>query len=507
VREQLALLPGYLSAHLQLTLAALTLGVLCSVPLGVLASRLPRLGAVILAGAGVLQTVPSLALLAVLVPVLAALGAPSIGATPALIGLFLYSLLPVLRNTVTGLRGVDAALIEAARGVGMTPRQQLLQVELPLAAPVILAGVRTSAVWTVGTATLATPVGAESLGSYIFSGLQTRNSAAILVGCAASALLALLLDALLRLLEVGGARRRLARVVGATGLALLFAVSLVPAARARLAGPRVNAVTIGAKTFTEQYILSAVLAGKVRRETGRPARTLDSLGSTVAFDSLRRAQIDAYVDYSGTIWATVLRRGAPPQGPGARAEVLAEVRRGLLREYGVEVAAVLGFENTYALAMRRDDATRRGLRTLSELTAQAPQLRVGADYELFQRPEWRSLERVYGLHFAEQRSMDPSLMYQALAGGTVDLIGAFSSDGRIGAFDLVILEDDRHAIPPYDAIVLLRPRLRQEMPAVAAALTRLDGAISPERMRQMNGEVDEGRASARVVAERFLAGH
>ncbi len=514
MREQLALLPGYLSAHVRLTLLALTLGVVCSVPLGVLASRRPRLGAVLLAVAGVLQTVPGLALLAALVPLLAALGAPSIGVLPALIGLFLYSLLPVLRNTVTGLQGVEPALIEAARGVGMTPRQQLVQVELPLAAPVILAGVRTSAVWTVGTATLATPVGAQSLGSYIFSGLQTRNSAAILVGCAASALLALLLDGLLRLVERGlgpGVRKGRRAVLGlaGVGLAMLVLLGFGPALLGNRGGSGTSegVVTLGAKTFTEQYILCQVMAGQVQRRTGRPTRTLESLGSTVAFDALRRRQIDAYVDYTGTLWATVLRRGAPPRGSDVRGVVLAEVRRALAAEYGIEVAATLGFENTYAIALRRAEATRLHLRTLGDLAPHASRLRVGGDYELFQRPEWRALREVYGLGFAEQRSMDPSLMYEALAGGAVDLIGAFSSDGRIDAYDLVVLADDRGAIPPYDAVVLLRPGLRRERPEVARALAALGGAISPERMRRMNGEVDAGRASARVVAERFVSGN
>jgi ABC-type proline/glycine betaine transport system permease subunit/ABC-type nitrate/sulfonate/bicarbonate transport system ATPase subunit len=194
VSEALALLPEYLSAHVRLTLAALVAGVLLAVPAGVLASRVRALEGPVLGLAGVIQTIPALALLAVMVPLLSWLGLPGIGVLPAFLGLVLYSLLPILRNTVAGLRGIDPAVLEAAAGVGMTDRERLWQVELPLALPVVAAGVRTATVWTVGMATLSTPVGATSLGNYVFAGLQTRNSASILIGCAAAAALLLGLD-------------------------------------------------------------------------------------------------------------------------------------------------------------------------------------------------------------------------------------------------------------------------------------------------------------------------
>ncbi len=204
--EQLALLPYLLGAHVRLTLAALLLGAAVAVPVGVLVSRAPRLEGLVLGLAGVIQTVPALALLAVMVPLLSSAGLSGIGFLPAFLGLVLYSLLPILRNTVTGLAGIDPAVREAAEGVGMTPGQRLRMVELPLALPVILAGLRTATVWSVGMATLSTPVGAPSLGNYIFSGLQTRNYDAVLVGCAAAALLALGLDGLLRILARGYSR-------------------------------------------------------------------------------------------------------------------------------------------------------------------------------------------------------------------------------------------------------------------------------------------------------------
>jgi osmoprotectant transport system permease protein len=509
--EQLALLPGYLTAHLQLSLSALILGVSFSLPLGVWVTRNKRFEPAVLGIASVLQTVPSLALLALMVPLLAALAAllaelgieiRSIGFLPAVVALTLYSVLPILRNTVTGIEGVDAAFVEAARGVGMTARQRLLRVELPLALPVIVAGVRTATVWVVGTATLATPVGATSLGNYIFSGLQTRNFTAVMVGSVTAAGLAIGLDGLIRLLEAGLVRRSRLAVTTALALLGLLCVYAGGAFVAKAVGTGERPISIGAKTFTEQYILSEILAQQIRATTGSPTQPVESLGSTVAFDALRSGQIDLYVDYSGTIWATIMKREGLPE---ERSEVLAGVAAYLEEEHGVTLVGALGFENTYALAMRRAEARARDVSTISQLVVYSPQLEIGGDYEFFARAEWKALESTYGLRFREQRAMDSALMYQAVTSGEVDVISAYSTDGRIAAFDLALIDDDRGVIPPYDAIVLARPGLATERPDIVAALRALSGKIDEASMQAMNLAVDEeGRAPAAVAAD-FLA--
>jgi osmoprotectant transport system permease protein len=500
LREQLALLPGYLTAHLQLTLFALLIGIAVSLPLGILASRVKWIEQPLLAVASIIQTIPSLALLAVMVPLLAILDVQSIGYLPAFIGLTLYSLLPILRNTVTGIGGVDPSLIEAARGVGMTPSQRLRRVEIPLAMPVIVAGIRTSTVWIVGIATLSTPVGATSLGNYIFSGLQTRNYTAVLVGCVAAAILALVLDGIVRAIELGvGRRKRALTAAGLTLLGLLFLYTVGSAARPLWSTDRPS-IVLGSKTFTEQYILSELMKLQIEERTGLNTTVRQSLGSTVAFDALVSGDIDAYVDYSGTIWATLMHREDTP----GRQKVLDEVRSWLDREHHVELAAVLGFENTYAFAMRRQEAERLNIRTISDLVFHAPGLSLGADYEFMSRPEWKAIQDAYGLEFARERSMDSSLMYQAVAQGDVDVISAFSTDGRIEAFDLVVLEDDRGAIPPYDAIILVRQALSEEYPAAVEALRALQGTVSADSMRRMNYAVDVGGDSPSAVAREFL---
>lgn len=499
--EQLALLPEYLTAHLQLSLIAMLISAAVSLPLGVVVTRVPWLEHPALAVAGVIQTVPSLALLAVMVPFLAWMNLQSIGFLPALVGLTLYGVLPMLRNTVTGLGGVEPALKEAAQGVGMTPLQQLVRVELPLAMPVIVAGVRTSTVWVVGIATLSTPVGATSLGNYIFSGLQTRNYTAVLVGCVAAAALALLLDGLVRALQDGVAARRRGRIATAlAALAALYAYTLVTLAAPTLASAA-RPIRIGAKTFTEQYILSAALSQWIERETGHRTELMQSLGSLVAFDALAAGAIDLYVDYSGTLWANEMGRQTMDVD---REAVLREVRSYLRETHGIQMAAVLGFENTYALALRAAEADERGIRRITDLTPLAPRLAMGTDYEFLARPEWPALQDAYGLRFRNIRSMDSTLMYQAVAMGTVDVITAFSTDGRIATFDLRVLDDDRHAIPPYDAVVLASRRLVDAYPDVLEAVERLEGTINADAMRAMNLAVDERGENPSAVAREFL---
>jgi osmoprotectant transport system permease protein len=499
VREQLSLLPGYLGAHVRLVVIALFACFCIAVPLGVAATRSRRLERIAVGIASVIQTIPALALLAVMVPVLAALGMPAIGFTPALLGLSLYSALPILLATITGIREVSPALIEAARAVGMTDRQRLGLVELPLAMPYIVAGTRTAAVWSVGMATLSTPIGAPSLGNFIFGGLQTGNHAATLVGCLAAAALALTLDGLVLLVERGLRQRsRRALRAGVAGLLALAAFTLLSSLGHGRAEAYARPLRIGAKSFTENLVLAELLATRAEA-AGRRAEVVPSLGSSVIFDALASGDLDAYVDYSGTVYTTVLGRKGPVSD---RARLLGEVRDELSRRHGVGVAAALGFENTYCLAVRELDAKKRGWSQLSDLARNANELALGTDYEFLSREEWSSLRRVYGFSFREQRSMDPTLMYQAMREKTVDVISAFSTDGRIEGYGLRVLTDDRHVIPPYDAIVLVRSGLETN---VLRSFTALEGRIDAPTMRELNRRVDADGRTPRRVARDFAA--
>ncbi|GEC17385.1 ABC transporter permease/substrate-binding protein [Nitrobacter winogradskyi] len=483
--EALARLPDYLGNHVRVSITALALGLVISFPLALAARNRPMLRSALLGFASIVQTMPGLALLALFYPLLLALatltsqwfgfGFSAFGFLPSVLALALYSMLPVLRNTITGLQGIDPALTEAARGVGMTARQSLAMVELPLALPMIMAGIRTAAVWVIGTATLSTPIGQTSLGNYIFAGLQTQNWVFVLFGCIAAAALALVVDQLLALIESGLRMRRRIRVsLGLAGIVVLAAATLAPSlTRAK------STTLVGAKTFTEQYVLAALISHRLQA-AGLPATTRAGLGSNVIFDALANGDIDVYVDYSGTLWANQFHM----TDLKPRQELLTELETILARR-NITLLGELGFENAYALLMPKARADALGIHTISDLVARAGTMSIAGDYEFFARPEWAALKKAYGLSFRERRQMQSDFMYAAVASGEVDVIAGYTSDGLIAKYGLTVLDDIRHAIPPYDAIVLLAPR-RANDAKLRAALQPLLGKIDIAAMREAN---------------------
>jgi len=511
-------LPDYLGGHLLLAVPAIIGGVLLSVPLGILAHRNATLRGPLMTVASLAQTIPSIALLAIMVAVLGG----TIGYRPAFIALLVYSMLPILRNTLTGLQGVDPAMTEAARGVGMTARQTLWQVQLPLALPVILAGIRTATVWVVGITTLSTPVGAPSLGNYIFSGLQLRDWPQVYFGCFFAMALTLVLDRAVRLLEIAATRRRRGPAWFAVAiLAIVLAGGLAPAllsafdslrstrsAPGRSAGtslpptdPAKRLVgrdyTIGAKGFTEQAILGEWLS-QVLEDRGAETKVLGNMGSTILFDALRNDSIDLYIDYTGTIWTTVMKRDKPIR----RVPMFVDVAGHLRNEFGILCVGRLGFENTYCLAMRRQQADRLGIRQIGDLPPHLARMTLAGDPEFFGRPEWIRVRDRYNLDGVKTQGMDATFMYQAVRDDQVDLISGFSTDGRLAAYDLTLLEDPEQAFPPYDAIILLSPAASRDSALVRTLLPLLN-QIDGDTMRRANLLVDvEGRRISE--AARFL---
>lgn len=481
-----AVLPDYLGQHVLLSVTALAIGLFVGLSLAIVGVWSPRLRWFLLTVTGLIQTIPGLALLALFYPLLLALSAlterlfglsfSALGFLPSLLALALYSILPILRNTVTGILGVDDAVKEAARGVGMTPVQRLFKVELPLAMPVIMAGIRTAAVWVIGTATLSTPIGQTSLGNYIFTGLQTQNWVFVIFGCVAAVVLALVVDQCLALVERGFARRNaVLKLLGGVGLAATLLASLLVGS-----AQRGSHYVIGGKAFVEQYILAALIDQRLE-DRGMDATHRVGLGSTVIFDALAANEIDAYVDYTGTIWTNFMHR----RETASHKKVLTEVGAWLKRTHHIAMLGPLGFDNAYALVMRRDQAERLNIHSIADLAPYAGRLSIAGDYEFFARPEWRALKKAYGLNFRETREMQSTFMYKAVADGAIDVISGYTSDGQIAQYDLVVLTDPKQSLPPYDAILLVSPR-RAEDAKFRHALQPLIGHISTKRMREAN---------------------
>ncbi|WP_312490897.1 glycine betaine ABC transporter substrate-binding protein [Sphingomonas sp.] len=497
--------PPLLAQHVLVSMAALLLGIAIAVPLAFACARRPGLARVALGLASLVQTIPALALLALFYPLLLTLsglvggGIPALGFLPSLLALTLYALLPILRNGVTGLTGLDKSVLQAADAVGMTRGQKLRLVEAPLVAPVLAAGIRTAAVWTIGAATLATTVGQPSLGDLIFAGLQTQAWALVLAGCFAAAALALTVDALIGLVERGLAMRRRSLWIGGLA-ALALGCGLATQPLWPQGGDQPREVVIGAKNFSEQYILVRMIGDRLTR-AGYRVSYRDGLGSAVAFEATAAGRVDVYVDYAGTLWTTAMHRHDSPP----RAEML-----GALKDWAatreVTMLGPLGFENAYAFAMKGDAARRLGVRSLADLSRVAPRLTLGSDLEFLDRPEWAAVRDAYGLRFASMTPYSPTFMYRALESGRADVIPAFSSDGRIAADRLTVLSDPKRAIPGYDAVLLVAKERAGEARFVGALRPMLN-RIPVEAMREANYRVDRDDAAKETpeAAARWLA--
>ena len=483
--------------HLLLVAVSTLIAVAIGLPLGLLLTRKAALKRPVLAVANILQTVPSLALFGFIIPLKYVGG---IGWHPAVVALVLYALLPVIRNTVTGVEGVERSVREAAVAMGMTDRQVLRQVELPLAAPVILAGVR--------VATIAAAIGAGGLGTLIFRGLRQYDNRLILAGAIPAALLALAADAGIGLIESRlKARRRTARA-GVKRNTVARRVALAVLALALLAGGGFSLwrwsakadVRVGSKDFTESVILAEIFAQGLEARGLRVERRYE-LGGNLAHDALVAGEVDVYPEYTGTSLMSILKRT-----PSTDARAVYElVKSEYAARFDVEVGPPLGFEDTFAVLVRSTDARRLNLKTVSDAAPHAPHWRAGFGQDFMSRADgYEGFARAYGLRFAERpREMDLSLSYRALAEGQVDVIAGNSTDGMIATLGLTQLEDDRHYFPPYEAVLLLRRDALERLPAAREVLQKLAGSISTEEMRRLNYEVDKNRRPAADVVREW----
>lgn len=483
--------------HITLVLFSTGLAIAIGLPLGVLITRVKALQAPVLGFASVMQTVPSLALFGLLIPV----SFIGIGARAAVIALALYALLPVIRNTVTGILGIDPKVREAAVAMGMSDHQVLRMVELPLAMPVILTGIRVAVVICVGVATVAAAVGAGGLGTYIFRGLRQNDNNLLLSGAILSALLALLCDFGLGQIErsfrIGkrapGAVRKLA--AGAAGAVLIVVVA---SGFYTGLGRPTKAVRVGSKDFTESILLAEILSQMLEKNGVEVERHFE-LGGNVPHDSLLTDQIDVYPEYTGTAFTAILKH-KPLTDPEV---VYEQTRAEYFQNFDLVVSPPLGFANDFAILVRGDIARKNNLRTISDAVQVSRNWQAGFGQDFMSREDgYAGFVKAYGFDFARQpREMDLSLTYRALASGELDIIAGNSTDGLISALDLVQLEDDRSYFPPYQAVFIAR---RESSITFQPVFAELSNAISTDEMRRMNYEVDGHKRLPRDVAKEWI---
>lgn len=490
-----------LGEHVVLVAASTAIAAAVGIPLGILAARRPSLSRPIVGLANLAQTIPSLALFGFLIP-LPLIG--GIGTRTALVALTVYAVLPILRSTITGLQGVPPAVVECAVAMGLTPRQVLRQVEWPLALPSIVSGLRVAVVIGVGTATIASAIGAGGLGDYIFRGLAMVDATVILAGALPAAMLALAADAALAAAgHLADARRRSGRHVAVLAVVALLAAAAVwsgraPAGRADL--------VVGSKNFTEQVVLGELLAQALERQGLTVDRRLNLGGTAIAHEALLSGGIDLYVEYTGTSLTALFN-----EPPSADSDAVFQAVRERYAAIGVTLMPRLGFNNTFAILVRGEDAKRLGMKTVSDLAGMVrlkadATWRAGFGYEFLERPDgFKGLSAAYGFQFAQApRVMDLNLIYRALAAGEIDVTAGDATSGLIEALGLAVLEDDRRYFPVYDASPVARASVLLQYPAAAAAIRDLAGRISAADMRQMNFAVDGEKQDPAAVVRAFL---
>jgi osmoprotectant transport system permease protein len=507
---------SHIAQHMWLVFISIAIAVLIALPVGILITRRKRLRAPVLAIANVMQTIPSLALFGFLIP-LPFIG--GIGPRIAIVALVFYALLPIIRNTVTGILGIDSSVREAAVAMGMTDRQVLFQVELPLAMSVILTGVRVAVVITIGVAIIAAEVGAGGLGEYIFRGLRLNDNRLLLAGALPSALMALVADFGFGLIEkrfdTSIQRRRTGSMRVIVALLVIIAVSVIGFAswRALRVRPHESAnrghVTVGSKDFTESNLLAEIVAQMLEAQNVEVDRKFD-LGGNLAHSALLSGDIDLYPEYTGTAFTAILHH-EPITDPKA---VYEQVKREYSSQFNLWLSDPVGFDNTFAILVRGEDARQLNLQSVSAAAKHSAQWHAGFGHDFMVRPDgYPGFSRAYGLKFAGVSDMALDLTYTALASHKVDMIAGNSTDGRIAALDLVQLEDDRHYFPPYEAVFVIRRGVRStgstakenrlDDPLVPI-MAKLGGAISTDEMRKLNFEVDGAKRDKKIVVHEWL---
>lgn len=477
--------------HIKISFLALIIALLIAIPLGIYLSYHKKIAEIIIGITAILQTVPSLALLGLLIPFV------GIGGVPAVIALVIYALLPILRNTYTGITEVDPVYMLASRAMGMNKLQQLIKIQIPLAMPVIMAGIRTATVLIIGTATLASLIGAGGLGSLILLGLDRNNNSLILLGAVPAALLAVLFDFILKKFEKADWKKILVCIFA---IMVLFFAGNIGADKMM----KKNKLIIAGKLGTEPEILINMYKILIEENMDNIDVELKSgFGKTsFVFNALKSGEIDIYPEFTGTAVFTFLKEN--PVSNDA-VEVYSQAKKGMAEKFDMIYLSPMKFNDTYALAVPQKFAGENNLMKISDLEKIKDKIKAGFTREFNDREDgYKGLKKLYGFELPDIKEFEPKLRYVAIQNGDINLIDAYSTDSELAKYNLVVLEDDKKLFPPYQGAPLLRKDTLKKYPQLETILGKLQNKITDAEMREMNYEVGVDGKRAEDIAREYL---
>lgn len=476
--------------HIQISFIALIIALIIAVPLGIYLSYHKKLANIVIAINGVIQTIPSLAILALLIPIV------GIGRKPAIIALILYALLPILHNTYTGITGVDSMYMVTSRALGMNKFQQLTKIQLPLAMPVIMTGVRTAAVLIIGTATLASLVGAGGLGKLILLGLDRNNNYLILLGAIPAAFLAILFDFIFKQLEKLNIKKILIFLILITFACLFGSIS-------SFNNTKKDKLIISGKLGSEPEILINMYKILIEENSKLGVELKPGLGKTsFVFNALKNGDIDIYPEFSGTAVFTFLNE--TPVNNNAE-DVFNQAQKGMETKFKMVMLKPMKYNNTYAIAVSKKFAAENNLKTISDLARVKDKIKAGFTREFNDREDgYPGLKKLYQFEIPNIKEFEPKLRYVAVQSGDINLVDAYSTDPELAQYNMVILKDDKHLFPPYQGSPMMREETLKKYPELKKILENLSGKISDEEMSTMNYRVSVKGEKAEDVAREYL---
>lgn len=482
--------------HILISLLAISIASVLGIILGIIISEYRRFSGLILGTVNILYTIPSIALLGFFITI------TGVGNTTALIALIIYALLPIIRSTYTGIVNINPLIIEASEGMGSTKLQQLFKVKLPLALPVLMSGIRNMVTMTIALAGIASFVGAGGLGVAIYRGITTNNSAMTFLGSLLIAILALVFDFILGLIEKRLTNRKRVKYKINPKLIILGLFIVIFGAYFSLNSKKDKTINIATKPMTEGYILGQMLTELIEQDTDLKVNITNGVGGGTSniHPAIVKGEFDLYPEYTGTSWEAVLKKEASYDE-----SKFDELQKEYKEKYNLEYVNLYGFNNTYGLAVNKDIAEKYNLKTYSDLAKVSNNLIFGAEYDFFEREDgYKELQKIYNMDFKKKIDMDIGLKYQAMKDKKIDVMVIFTTDGQLAISDVVVLEDDKKMYPSYRAGTVVRSEILSEYPELKPVLEKLNNILDDKIMADLNYQVESEGKKPEDVAREYL---